>query len=120
MRRRRSKDVERRVDDLVSFATQANPKKQRNNVREEQRQGGPEATPTEQTSVVEEASECEESKQSDSTSNKTIELVDVARILHGLTAMVAGLQPSMAKMKSGTFALARSKPMTQVAVHPRA
>lgn len=96
MRRRRSKDVERQVDDLVSSATQANPKKQRKTGREEQRQGEPEATPTEQTSVVEEASECEESKQSDSSSNKTLELVDVARVLHGLTAMVAGLQPSMA------------------------
>ncbi|KAF4041500.1 hypothetical protein GN244_ATG06257 [Phytophthora infestans] len=96
MRRRRSKDVERQVDDLVSFATQASSKKQRKNGREEQRQGEPEATPTEQTSVVEEASGCEESKQSDSLSNKTLELVDVARVLHGLTAMVAGLQPSMA------------------------
>ncbi|KAF4030237.1 hypothetical protein GN244_ATG17990 [Phytophthora infestans] len=96
MRRRRSKDVERQVDDLVSFATQSSSKKQRKNGREEQRQGEPEATPTEQTSVVEEASGCEESKQSDSLSNKTLELVDVARVLHGLTAMVAGLQPSMA------------------------
>ncbi|KAF4031693.1 hypothetical protein GN244_ATG16458 [Phytophthora infestans] len=77
MRRRRSKDVEQRVNDLVSSATQANPKKQRKNGREEQRREGPEATPTEQT-------------------NKTLELVDVARVLHGLTAMVAGLQPSMA------------------------
>ncbi|KAF4037186.1 hypothetical protein GN244_ATG10734 [Phytophthora infestans] len=72
------------------------PKKQRKNGHEEQRQGEPEATPTEQTSVVEEASGREESKQSDSLSNKTLELVDLARVLHGLTAMVAGLQPSMA------------------------
>ncbi|KAG3201645.1 hypothetical protein PC129_g23463 [Phytophthora cactorum] len=101
MRRRRSKDVESDFESSTGDTAVSNVTNQQKTVSTEQRTTGREKTVVPQSGLTTEHAEEEESKQEEGASSaKTLELVDVARVLHGLTAMVTGMQPSVVNDRS--------------------